>query len=312
MPKSRTLLSKHWCFTINNPTDDDKLTAEQREEIEYLIVNREVGEEGTPHWQGYVVFLNRKRLTTVKKFFPRAHLEIKRGTVAEAIHYSMKPVPGCDCDHCETARPLHEADWRELGTRPTTASASRKKNWNKLITLAKRGDFDAIEEEFPSDYWRSYHLMKKIRQDHPDKPEDLKKLDNYWIVAPTGHGKSRYARERWPEFYDKSKNKWWIGYQDEPTILIDDIDRDQCKYLYSYMKRWADLYSFPMEEKGSGRQIRPERIVVTSQYSIDYAFADVDNETVEALERRFKTIELEHWKKREGREFFSDKYNVQQ
>ena len=37
--------SKRWCFTINNPTDDDKFweNAEQQEQLEYLIVQQEVG-----------------------------------------------------------------------------------------------------------------------------------------------------------------------------------------------------------------------------------------------------------------------------
>ena len=40
--------SKRWCFTINNPTDDDKFweNDEQKEQLEYLIVQYEVGEQG--------------------------------------------------------------------------------------------------------------------------------------------------------------------------------------------------------------------------------------------------------------------------
>ena len=50
---AKTEQSKRWCFTINNPTDDDKFweNDEQREHLEYLIVQQEVGEEGTPHYQ---------------------------------------------------------------------------------------------------------------------------------------------------------------------------------------------------------------------------------------------------------------------
>ena len=40
--------AKRWCFTINNPTDDDKFweDSEHEEQIEFLAVQYEVGEQG--------------------------------------------------------------------------------------------------------------------------------------------------------------------------------------------------------------------------------------------------------------------------
>ncbi len=263
-----------------------------------MIKNREVGEDGTPHLQGYVCFTIRLRLARVKKVFPRAHLEIKRGTVGEAIHYCKKPVPGCECEHCDKAREDGNLpnQWDEYGVVPIAGSIATKAKWESIAKYAKEGNFDALEAQYPSEFVRYYNTMKRIQQDHPEKPGDLREHDNYWIIAPTGYGKSRYVREKYPDYYDKAPNKWWIGYEGQGSVICDDYSPKECEHLGWYMKRWADLYSFPIETKGGGRQIRPTRIVVTSQYNIGECFTDF--RVAEAMNRRFKVVDLDHWQTR--------------
>ncbi len=62
--KSRGKRSKHWVLTLNNPTSEDGV---EPNDFEYLILGKEVGEEGTPHLQGYCVFKNRQYLSGAKK-----------------------------------------------------------------------------------------------------------------------------------------------------------------------------------------------------------------------------------------------------
>ncbi len=281
MPRTRTELSKHWCFTINNPVEGD--CEWNPEQMSYLIMAHEVAPDtGTPHLQCYVAFLTRKRLTQAKVFFPRSHLERMRGTPRQASDYCKK-----------------DDAYHEFGTLPQTPSSGARlalmQKWDDAYALARQGNFDNIPKDMLTKY---YHAWKRIYQDNPIKPPDLDHRENLWIVAPTGYGKSFYARKKYPDYYDKAPNKWWIGYLNEETVLCDDFGPDQCKYLGWYMKRWADVYSFPMETKGGGRQIRPPHIVVTSQYTIEDCFGE-DERTCAAILNRFTVLHLTPWQQRE-------------
>ncbi len=282
MPRSKqTLQGKHWCFTINNPKDDQEPLFDPTT-MQYLIAGLEKAPTtGTIHLQGYVCLNSRKRLTGVRKLFPHGtHLEKMRGTTEEAIDYCKK-----------------DGRWEQKGLKPMSNSTrmhnNNNLNWHTAVQHAKHGEFDMIQ---PHMLVRYYSAWKRINQDNPFKPKPLTELTNVWIKAPSGYGKSEYARTTYPNHYDKAPNKWFVGYKGEDTILCDDYGPDQCKYLHWYLKRWADLYSFPMETKGGGRQIRPKRVVVTSQYSIQDCFEDI--ETVDAIERRFTTLELTRWQQR--------------
>lgn len=44
----------------------------------YLIIGKEVGENGTPHLQGFAIMHKKTTLVGMKKIFPRAHLEVAK------------------------------------------------------------------------------------------------------------------------------------------------------------------------------------------------------------------------------------------
>ncbi len=272
--------TRFWCLTINHPQRGDCVWNPNT--MTYLIAGFErAPQTGTEHIQAYVVFKARKRLSGVKKVFPRAHIEAANGSPVENQVYCGK-----------------DGEFEEFGVLPKTraniTASKNKANWELCYNLAKEGRFEEIPKGMLTRY---YHAFKRIHQDNPQPVADLTHLDNYWIVAPTGFGKSRFAREKWPDFYDKMPNKWWTGYKGQGTILCDDFGPKQCEYLGWYMKRWADLYPVGIEFKGSGNAaVRPDRVVVTSQYDIRECFEDPL--VADAMERRFTTKHLKSWQER--------------
>ncbi len=59
--------SRHWCFTLNNYTTDDIKFLCSTSSIERYVFQEEVGESGTPHLQGYLTFVTKKRPFSVFK-----------------------------------------------------------------------------------------------------------------------------------------------------------------------------------------------------------------------------------------------------
>lgn len=82
--------TRNWCFTINNYTEQE---LEQMEHLENckMVFGKEVGENGTPHLQGYIQFPTPRTLSGVKKLTSkRIHLEPSyKGQVAN-VRYCTK------------------------------------------------------------------------------------------------------------------------------------------------------------------------------------------------------------------------------
>lgn len=87
MPRTDKRHAKRWCYTLNNPTDDETFDETL---CTYTVVGNEVGEEGTPHYQGYCAFKKEMTLAGVKKLLPRAHWEVAKGTPWQNRVYCTK------------------------------------------------------------------------------------------------------------------------------------------------------------------------------------------------------------------------------
>lgn len=122
------------------------------------------------------------------------------------------------------------------------------------------------------------------------EPAQLNSLENEWVYGLSGVGKSYYAHNTYPLRYTKPHNRWWDGYKDQEVVVLDDIGKSQATWVGDFLKIWADHYPFIADFKGKSRMIRPKKIVVTSNYSIEELFPDTN--VSEPLLRRFKVIHM--------------------
>lgn len=269
---ARQARSRGWCFTINNPTFQDAIEIEfLKDQVQYYIYGKEHGQDrNTPHWQGYAYFANPVTMGRVKGLLSRAHLEPQRGTCNQAINYCKK-----------------DGDFEEHGQAPEHGGGTtQRERWRKLIDLAERGCIDEIKHEFPSEYFRYHERIKSLRI--RDATPINGPLDHEWWYGPTGTGKSSTLWNMFPRHYAKELNKWWDGYNDEEVVAIEEWSpKNEC--TASFLKVWADRYPFPAQIKGGSlKKIRPKKIIVLSNYTIDQCFpAEEDREPIK---RRFKVV----------------------
>lgn len=267
------MTSKRFCFTVNNPkADAHEILSEV--DCRYVCYGTEVAPTtGTQHLQGYIVFKANKTLVGCKKVLPPGcHIEIAKGSTPENIRYCSKE--GTPYERGEA--PLSKTKVAELS----------KDKWTAIIAASKEGRFEDIPEDV---LFRYYSTAKALARDHQKKPPALDSVCGLWIYGEPGTGKSHAVQVGYPDSYMKPLNKWWDGYQQQEVIHLDEIEPSHALWIAAYLKKWADKWPFPAECKGSSMTIRPKKVIVTSNYSIDQM--GFDAVTTQALKRRYTEVE---------------------
>lgn len=277
MPSSKRL--RNFCFTINNYTDEDIKNCDDLHEkglCKYIIYGKEEAKTGTPHLQGYCELSKQMPFNTVKKLLGgTVHIEPRKGTSEQASVYCKK-----DGDFIEKgiiSRPGGRNDIHAF------VEDMKKNPRKRMVDIVE--ETPLIVAKYPKfvetvrSLYRTYETLN-WQNGHPP---------NMWIWGEPGTGKSGPIREEYKDsIYEKLPNKWWCNYDDQETVLIEDIDPENCKYIANHIKRWADRYPFTAEVKNGMRTFRPKRIVVTSNYQIEDCFSNPEDQ--KAIRRRFKVI----------------------
>lgn len=264
--------SRNWVFTLNNYNDNDIVTLTAfATTVRYLTWGKELaGTTGTPHLQGFVIFRDGKTVATARRLLVGCHVESARGSPDQCRTYCHK-----------------DGDFVEFGTPPVTPVERGNREVARYHTawdFARDGDLESIDADIRI---RCYATLKRIRVDYKPLPEPLTGVCGVWIWGLAGCGKTTSVFSKWPGCFSKPLNKWWDGYADEDVVLYDDVSIYH-RELGTQLKHCADFAPFSVEKKGSQEKIRPKRVVVTSQYTIEQIWED--EETRDALNRRFISI----------------------
>ena len=180
--------ARNWCFTINNPGTLDAASIDEMEKAaKYLVVGNEFGENGTHHFQGFIMFKNQVRLPFVKVLNSRAHWEIAQGGWEAASDYCKK-----------------DGDFMERGTRPATqkrkgeaGAEAERERWKRLRDLAKVGDYDTLEDEFPRELTLYEGCIDRLRMRFGGcQDQESGTVNGIWIYGPSGTGKTYYAMHK--------------------------------------------------------------------------------------------------------------------
>lgn len=268
--------SRGWCFTINNYTEhDENIVFDMSWDCAYIVCGREVGESGTAHLQGYVYYSTMKSLSQMKAVHETAHWEPQRGTPQQASDYCKK-----------------EGDFYECGNIPMSQQKKGEAGaewWKQQVELVAARRYDEVDTQCLVQNFSGLHRAASVM--FPVSLEDTSET-HLWYYGDTGTGKSRTARGENPGAYLKMCNKWWDGYVGQDVVIIEDFDKDH-KMLVHHLKIWADRYPFPAEIKGGKIDIRPKKIIVTSNYHPNEIW-DAEKDLDPVL-RRFKLVHFSNY-----------------
>ena len=237
--------SRAWCFTVNNPTEEDCNGLKDLQGVcTYMVVGKEVGQEGTPHFQGYVYFKEAKTFTSVKKKIPRAHIEVAKGNHEQNRSYCLKDSdPLLEFGECPKQGKRSDID-------QIKESLKDGANMRAIVNNAK-----SVQSVRMAEIWLKYN-----EEGRNWKPEIR------WYWGPTGVGKTRDAREWLGEdiYTCMDTVKWFEGYDGHENVLIDDMRKDFAKF--HNLLKLLDRYEYKVETKGGSRQFVAKKIAITAPY----------------------------------------------
>lgn len=207
---SKGIRARAWCFTINNYTEaDGQCIYALAESARYICVGMEQGENGTPHYQGYVYFNDAKTFTSIKKKLPRAHIEVARGTPQQNNKYCTK----------DGNLLIEQGTIPQQGKR--TDLCAKK---DEIMNGKKVDDIILEDPEFYHQYGRTLHKIEDLRMRQVYRTE---MTEGEWVYGTTGTGKSEYAFKDYDPkthyIWKYEKNGWQDGYAQQPIVIIDEF-----------------------------------------------------------------------------------------
>lgn len=270
--------SRAWCFTINNPTDDEKKACDEIE-CNYIVYGNEVGAEGTPHLQGYLELKDGKTLSAVQKLLGgRAHLEKRKGTPKQASEYCKK-----------------DGRFTERGN---LTNQGKRNDLKEVAELVKTGGVKAVTDTMPEmfiKHGRNIERLAELLMEPRDKNLPPKVI-YLWGKSGTGKTYEACSIEDPKDLYvwTQPRGYWWNGYTQQKRVVIDDFHHDGTEADFRYMLQLLHEYPFQVQTKGGMIHFNSPEIYITSEFPPEYWFTKSENNLYQFTRRLTEVREVKH------------------
>lgn len=234
----------------------------------YAIFQHEVGEEGTPHIQGYLEFDKQQTMGGLKRLHNSVHWEKRRGNQQQAVDY-------CSKEDTRVSGPYEFGIKKQQGKRSDLDAA-------KAVLDAGGDVLDIADSDFTA-YLKYNKGFDRYKREITKARNWQMEVLVFW--GPPGTGKTRKAFEEHPDAFFKPDGDWWDGYTGQDTVVIDDFYGG---LPWSFLLKLLDRYPLLVPFKGGFHQFISKRIIFTSNVDIDqwYDFIGKPKMKVDALKRR--------------------------
>jgi len=243
-----------WCFTINNPISDNAQWMEHLTPYcKFIILGNEVGEQGTPHIQGYLELEKKLRFAQVKNIFKdldgsAPHLENAKGSKLKNIEYCSKEGDFVTFGPFDAGKQGHRTDLDEIAKAVTDGKPMRE-----------------IAMEAPATWIRNYRGIKEFELLMASKPRRYREnFETHFYYGVTGAGKTYKAMMEYPNLFKKpvGKGLWF----DNIPINCREVLIDECngQWPLDQMLQMMDKYEVQVEVKGSHRYLDLDLLILSS------------------------------------------------
>ena len=184
----------------------------------------------------------------------------------------------------------------EYGEPPRALYHTKPKRPKKLDALKQAiDDGQSIQQLYDEHFSTMIQYRQGINDyiQHKRSTRRTQQTKVIWIYGPTGTGKSKIAYDYDNEAYykDLSDGKWWNSYEQQPTVIFDDLRKDTFKF--HELLRLFDRYPLKVQTKGSMTEFNSNTIIVTANQHWKDMYANRQDEDLAQLARRIThTINL--------------------
>nr|QTE03359.1 MAG: putative replication protein [Emberiza spodocephala CRESS-DNA-virus sp.] len=298
--------AKRWVFTLNNYTAQELANlATLGPTVEYLVFAKEVAPAtGTPHLQGFCVFQAQTYLAQAKAALgDRCHLEVARGSPAQAAQYCKKPdtppediyewgvCPGpqgrrTDLSECIS---FGDAFTAEHGRPPTTPEVARLHpevvtKYPRVTKVMRMRQLFQVEEEVTLRDWQQ-ELFDELEGEADDRSV------LFYIDEQGNKGKSWF--QRWYTDQGDKGQMLAVGKVADVAMLVDasksvfffNVPRGQMQYLqYQVLEQLKDKVVFsPKYHTELKRLSKTPHVVVFSNEDPDLLKLSADRYVIREL-----------------------------
>lgn len=273
---------RHLCLTLNNYSEkeyEDLIAIK----CSYLVVGKEVGKEGTPHLQCYIEFSGGKRFSTLKKMWPRSHMEKRKGTAQQAADYCKK-----------------DGDFFEKGT---ISEQGRRVDLDEAKDAIMKGETSVhkIRQENPFFFHLYGRTLNTIEDDMNETKYRTERTLGIWLYGATGTGKTHLWKQHFyknPELYyiwKKTDKGWQDGYNHQPFVIIDEFRGAKSNISYDELLAMIDdAPTYDVSRRGRPPLMFTSKVVIiTSSLSPEEAYPRRhEKDSIAQLNRRIQTFNL--------------------
>lgn len=250
------MAARRYCFTVNNPTLSHQETIDELKALSnfrYVVFQKErAPTTGTPHYQGYIMFTNNTRITTIQRH-TTDNFSLTR---CNGNHQS-------NVAYCTKEDTRLDGPWT-AGEEPHAGARTDITDFAAYVRDEARS-LRAVVERDPAMFLRYSRGVESILRSRPIVARTPPVV--VLLYGPPGTGKTRLIYDSFPveSIYRKiCTDSFFDGYVGQDVLLLDDFAGKASKMALTDLLGILDRYPYRLPIKGSSTDLVSSKIYITT------------------------------------------------